>query len=76
MKLLFCQRNLLMQRDMEETFQRMGIFFRCASYVFSNTDSDDYFCSHLRHFLTEDCYDAVFSFNFIPLIADVCRMGV
>lgn len=73
MKLLFCQRNLLMQRDMEETFQRMGIFFRCASYVFSNTDSDDYFCSHLRHFLTEDCYDAVFSFNFIPLIADVCH---
>ena len=73
MKLLFCQRNLLMQRDMDEAFQRMGIFFRCASYVFSNTDHDDYFCSHLRSFLTEDRYDAVFSFNFIPLIADVCH---
>lgn len=73
MKLLFCQRNLLMQRDMEEALTHMNIFFRCASYIFTNTDSDDYYCSHLRSFLLEDNYDAVFSFNFIPLIADVCH---
>ncbi len=73
MKLLFCERNMLMQRDMEEALHRMNIFFRCASYVFSNPDSDDYYCSHLKHFLKEDSYDAVFSFNFIPVIADVCH---
>lgn len=73
MKLLFCERNMLMQRDMEDAFTQLGITFRCASYVFQNPDSDDYYCTHLRHFLTEDAYDAVFSINFIPVIADVCH---
>jgi len=73
MKILFCERNALMQKDMEEAFTRMNITFRCASYIFRNTDSDDYYCLHLRNFLTEDTYDAVFSFNFIPVIADVCH---
>ncbi len=73
MKLLFCERNMLMQQDMEEAFTQLGITFRCASYIFQNPDSDDYYCTHLRHFLTEDAYDAVFSINFIPVIADVCH---
>ncbi len=73
MKLLFCERNMLMQQDMEDAFTQLGITFRCASYVFQNPDSDDYYCTHLRHFLTEDAYDAVFSINFIPVIADVCH---
>ncbi|MCI5493792.1 MAG: DUF3880 domain-containing protein [Lachnospiraceae bacterium] len=73
MKLLFCERNMLMQRDMEDAFTQLGITFRCASYVFQNPDYDDYYCTHLRHFLTEDAYDAVFSINFIPVIADVCH---
>lgn len=72
MKILFCERNLFMQRDIEESFTRMGINFRCASYVFANPDSDDYYCTHLRRFLTEDSYDAVFSVNLAPVIADVC----
>lgn len=58
---------------MEQALIRMQIGFRSASYIFTNTDSDDYYCSHLRNFLTEDNYDAVFSFNFIPIIADVCH---
>ena len=65
MKILFCEYNLFMQRDVEEAFTRMRIDFRC--------DSDDFYCSHLRHFLTEDTYDAVFSVNLIPVIADVCH---
>lgn len=73
MKILFCQRNLLMQYDMEDALNRLGIEYRCASYVFSNTDTDDRFCEHLRYFLKEDNYDAVFGFNFIPIIADVCH---
>lgn len=77
MKILFCEYNLYMQRDVEEAFTRMGIDFRCASYVFDNRDADDFYCSHLRHFLTEDVYDAVFSVNLIPVIADVCHeMGI
>lgn len=73
MKILFCERNLFMQKDIEEAFTRMGIDFRCASYVFKNPDSDDFYCSHLRHFLREDIYDAVFSINLVPVIADVCH---
>lgn len=73
MKILFCEYNLFMQRDVEEAFTRMGIDFRCASYVFKNADSDDFYCTHLRRFLTEDTYDAVFSVNLIPVIADVCH---
>ncbi len=72
MKLLFCERNALMQHDLKEALIQLGISYRCASYVFSNPDSDDYYCSHLSQFLKEDAYDAVFSFNFIPVIADVC----
>ena len=69
MKLLFCERNLFMQRDIEEALTRMGIFFRCVSYVFENPDEDDFFAEHLRHFLTEDSYDAVLSVNLVPVIA-------
>lgn len=72
MKLLFIERNALMQPDMESCLQQLNIFYRVASYVFYDTDHDPYFTEHLRHFLTEDGYDAVFSFNFIPVIADVC----
>lgn len=72
MKLLFIERNALMQQDMEYCLQQLNISYRIASYVFSDTDHDPYFTEHLRHFLTEDGYDAVFSFNFIPVIADVC----
>lgn len=73
MKILFCERNLFMQKDIEEALSRMGISFRCASYVFETPDHDDYYCTHLRNFLTEDCYDAVFSVNLIPVAADVCH---
>lgn len=77
MKLLFCERNLFMQKDIEEALTRMGIFFRCVSYVFENPDEDDFFAEHLRHFLTEDSYDAVLSVNLVPVIADVCHdMGI
>lgn len=73
MKILFCERNLYMQKDVEEAFSLMGIDFRCASYVFENPDVDDYYCTHLRQFLTEATYDAVFSINLVPVIADVCH---
>lgn len=77
MKILFCEYNLFMQRDVEEAFTRMDIDFRWASYVFESPDSDDFYCSHLRRFLTEDVYDAVFSVNLVPVIADVCHeMGI
>ena len=72
MKLLFIERNALMQQDMESCLQQLNISYRVASYVFHDTDHDPYFTEHLQHFLTEDGYDAVFSFNFIPVIADVC----
>lgn len=77
MKLLFCERNLFMQRDIEEALSNMGIDFRCVSYIFSDPDQDEFFYSHLRSFLTEDRYDAVLSVNLVPVIADVCHeMGI
>ena len=53
MKLLFCERNLFMQRDIEDALTRMGIDFRCVSYVFNDPNRDDFYASHLRHFLSE-----------------------
>ena len=73
MKLLFCERNLFMQRDIEDALTRMGIDFRCVSYVFNDPNPDDFYASHLRHFLSEDTYDAVLSVNAVPVIADVCH---
>lgn len=73
MKILFCQRNALMQSDMEWALVQNGINYRVASYVFENVDKDDYYQTNLRGFLNEDSYDAVFSFNYIPVIADVCH---
>ena len=77
MKLLFCERNLFMQRDIEDALTHMGIDFRCVSYVFNDPNRDDFYASHLRHFLSEDTYDAVLSVNVAPVIADVCQdMGI
>lgn len=42
MKLLFCERNLFMQRDIEDALTRMGIDFRCVSYVFNDPNRDDF----------------------------------
>lgn len=77
MKLLFCERNLFMQKDIEEALKRMNIDFRCVSYVFEDPNHDDFYISHLRHFLSEDAYDGVLSVNVVPVIADVCHdMGI
>lgn len=66
-----------MQNDMEWALVKNGINYRIASYVFGNVDKDDYYQENLRDFLHEDNYDAVFSFNYIPVIADVCyEIGV
>lgn len=77
MKLLFCERNLFMQRNIEDALTHMDIDFRCVSYVFNDPNRDDFYASRLRHFLSEDTYDAVLSVNAVPVIADVCHdMGI
>lgn len=73
MKLLFCERNLFMQKDVEDALSVMGISFRCVSYVFEDPNNDDFYATHLHNFLSEDSYDAVLSINLVPVIADVCH---
>ena len=73
MKLLICEWNAYMQDDFEITFKKLHIPFYGVSYCFSNIYEDDYFTEKFSHFIQEDHYDAVFSFNYFPLVAKVCH---
>ena len=73
MKLLICEWNAFMQKDFEDTLTQHHIAFKGISYNFTDVRHDDYFKWNLMQFLHEDHYDAVFSFNFIPIIAEVCQ---
>lgn len=72
MKILFFEWNAYMQKDVELCLKKMHIDYRVISYNFKTVEHDDYFSSHFPGRLLEGNYDAVFSMNFIPFVADIC----
>lgn len=72
-KVLFFQWNAFMQRGIERAFKRLNIEYEVFYYIFKDWDSDEEFKESLRDRLGQDCFRAVFSVNFAPVISDVCE---
>lgn len=75
MKLLIVKWGAYTQPDIDETFQMNHITCRQVCYCFNNKAHDDFFSRHFAKYLTEDTYDAVFSVNYFPLIAQACYVN-
>lgn len=62
-----------MQQDLEYTLHRHHHHFRRFSYTFANDNEDDFFDMRFSSHLENHSYDAVISFNFFPLVSNVCE---
>lgn len=72
MKLLVFEWGAYTQPDINACFDKYHIKYRIVSYHFNNKNEDSFFLHRFPKFLTEDSYDAVFSVNYFPLVAQVC----
>lgn len=73
MKLLLYDACSYTQNDIISTLNRMGISYRNVLYKFTDLTQDDYFRYRFQKILCQDKYDAVFSINYYPIIAEICR---
>lgn len=63
--------------DIKEELLRQGHRVDSIYYHFADRYSDSFFDERIRLKLSQNCYDAVLSVNFFPLLAKACReMGV
>ncbi|MBQ8086693.1 MAG: hypothetical protein IJ232_11375, partial [Lachnospiraceae bacterium] len=65
-----------MQQDLEDVMRRIkNLSFRVFFYPFPSTSEaqDEYFRKHFESALLRNHYDAVISFNFIPVAAMTCN---
>lgn len=72
MKLLIFEWGAYTQPDINACFDQCNITYRIVSYHFSNKNEDPFFSHRFPKFLAEDAYDAVFSVNYFPLVAQCC----
>lgn len=72
MKLLIFEWGAYTQPDINACFDKYHIDYRIVSYHFDNKNEDAFFSHHFVKFLKEDTYDAVFSVNYFPLVAQAC----
>ena len=72
MKLFVLQWNAYTYTDILATFKQLGIHYHTENYYFKDKNSDSFFLDWFSQKLKESTYDAVFSVNYFPLIAEVC----
>ena len=72
MKLLLLNWGAYTQQDIVDTLKEHGVSIKQISYCFGDKNQDDYFFRHFSKYVTADDYDAVFTVNYFPLIAQVC----
>lgn len=73
MKLLLYDACSYTQNDIMSTLSHMGISYKNVLYKLSDLTQDDYFRYRFQNILSQDHYDAVFSINYYPIIAEICR---
>lgn len=73
MRVLFFQWNAFMQRGIEKAFKRLNISYGTYYHIFKDWDSEDGFVEKLTNQIKSGGYDAVFSVNFAPLVAESCQ---
>jgi len=72
MKLLVVNWCAYTQPDIDATFHNNHITFKHVCYCFNDKNHDGFFTRHFTKYLLADTYDAVFSVNYFPLIAQAC----
>lgn len=72
MKILLFDFGAYTLPDIEACFRKKNIEYRLVTYHFGNKNEDDFFIYRFQRFLEEESYDAVFSVNFFPLVAECC----
>lgn len=72
MKLLFLNFGAYTYIDIAAYFKRSNISFDVASYSFSDKNKDDFFRFRFIKMLSDTDYDAVFSVNYFPIVAECC----
>lgn len=72
MKILFFEWGSYTRRDMQDAFARLHMQTRMVFYSFRNQEQDAFFFCRFREYIREDAYEAVFSVNYHPLVAEAC----
>ena len=73
MNLLIVQWNAYTYRDILSTLKQMGIHYHTETYYFKDKNEDPFFLAWFAGKISEGSYDAVFSVNYFPLIAESCH---
>lgn len=73
MKILLYDMGAYTQNDITDTLAKMGIEYKNVLYRLCNVTQDAYFTKRMTELLHGDRYDAVFSVNYYPVLADICH---
>ena len=73
MNLLIFEWNGLMQPTLESALLDHHCHFRRFSYCFHDDNQDAFFEERFAKHLSNHQYDAVISFNFFPLVSNICE---
>ena len=72
MRLLLYDMGAYTQNDIMETLDRMGISYQNVLYKLKDISQDAYFEKRIKELLASEQFDAVFSVNYYPVLADIC----
>lgn len=73
MKILFWQWYSFMNRGIETAFQKLDVEYDILFYQQTDWEKNDGIVETLEQKLATQAYDLVFSVNFAPLVAEVCK---
>ena len=73
MNLFVLQWNAYTYTDILAAFHQLGIHYHAESYYFKDKNNDPFFVDWFSKHLSDAFYDAVFSVNYFPLVAEVCH---
>lgn len=73
MNLLFYEWGSYMYQDMADIFHKKGIRFQTFQYYLADKNKDDKFKNLFSTELKNNHFDAVFSVNYFPLVAEICH---
>lgn len=73
MNILFYDTGSYTYNDLLYHFEKLGHTCKFMLYLFPDPFEDDFFCERMKQELDTQNYDLVFSVNFFPLVATVCK---
>lgn len=73
MKILLYKWNTIGQESLEHAFCSLGHQVDTISYVMKSFEEEPVFAPMLRARLSDAGYDFVFSFNYFPIISNICQ---